>query len=273
MEQFISINKECQLNFNNKVMNELGQSVNPVVTFMLSKLEEAGYMYSSFPFGRNIDRKHCQDLYKALTRKDKTRFTKRAVAMSAQAVLEACKNVESKYKIRIFDYDGNELSLDSPDIEKYLVYLDGNHRWFVHHLHPEIDLEVELVIVSDPFEFMADFNSLASNWSLKDWIHAQTQLGRIDGKVHSEISYVEEHLGVSMKYAHYLLSRNRECVKKQDLENGIDTTATNQEFVKRGMILARSIAAVFPKPEKDASEMEKHLYKGIRTLQFVDAME
>lgn len=273
MEQIISINKERQLKFNADVMGELGQSVNHVATFMLSKLEKAGYKYSTFPFGRNIDRKHCQDLYKALTRKDKTRFTKRAVAMSAQVVLEAQQNVDPKNKIRLFDYDGNELNLESPDIEKYLVYLDGNHRWFVHHLHPEIDLEVELAIVSDPFEFMADFNSLSTNWSLKDWIHAQTQVGRIDGTVHSDISYVEEHLGVSMKYAHYLLSRTRECVKKADLENGKDTTLYNPEFVKRGMILARTIAATFPKPANDASEFEKLLFKAVRTLQFLDAIE
>lgn len=268
-----NINYECQLEFNNKVASELGQSVNHVVTFMLSKLEEAGYKYSTFIFGRDIDRKHCQDLYKALNKKGKTQFTKRAVAMSAKVVLEANKMVESKNQIRIYDYDTNELTLESPDIEKYLVYLDGNHRWFVHHLHPEIDLEVEFAVVTDPFEFMADFNSLSSNWSLKDWIHAQTQVGRIDGTVHSDISYVEEHLCVSMKYAHYLLSRNRECVKKSDLENGKDTTLYNPEFVKRGMILARTIAAVFPKPAKDAPELEKQLFKAVRTLQFLDAIE
>lgn len=273
MEQIISINKECQLEFNNTVASELGQSVNHVVTFMLSKLEEAGYKYSTFPFGRNIDRKHCQDLYKALNKKGKTQFTKRAVAMSAKAVLEANKMVEPKSQIRIYDFDGNELTLQTPGIDAFLVYLDGNHRWFVHYMHPEIDLEVELAVVADPFDFMADYNSLSSNWSLKDWIHAQTQVGRIDGKVHSEISYVEEHLGVSMKYAHYLLSRNRECVKKTDLENGKDTTLYNPEFVKRGMILARTIAAVFPKPAKDASELEKQLFKAVRTLQFLDAIE
>lgn len=268
-----AINKKVQKNHYNEIEKSVEKTMS-VTVIKLSYLKEAGYKYACFVFGREINRKHSNDLYKALTRAGKTKFTKRGVAMSAMAILEANKEIENKHqRILLYDLDGKELTLETADIDKYLVFLDGNHRWFVCNQHPEIDMNVELAVVSDPFEFMADYNSLSSNWSLKDWLHANQATGRTNIGVHGDVDNIEKLLGVSMKYASYLLTREREAVKKSDLEAGKDTTVNNPEFVQRGKVLANTIATIFPKPGKDATDKEKTMYKGVRTLQFLDAVE
>lgn len=267
-----SINKKVQETFISSVKNAVISK--SIYIFMLSDLEAAGFKYAAFQFGRDIDMKHAKDLYKALIRDGKSQFTKRVEAMSANAVLEVNETLpEGATPLRIYDLNGKELTLETPDIEKYLVYLDGNHRWFVHNQHPEIDMEVEIAVVEDPFGFMADYNSLSCNWSLKHWLHANQVTGRTEIGIHDDVAEVEKQLGVSMKYASYLLSREREAVKKSDLEMGKDTTVNNPEFVQRGKVLANTIATIFPKPGKDSTNQEKVLYKGVRTLQFLDAIE
>jgi len=270
----ITLNAESQQKFINNLSSKFESAQLNVIytpTFMLSDLETMGIKYASLSFGRDIDVKHVGDLFKDLQKSGKMVFTKKAIAISALSVLEA--NINNDGNVKVYDESGEELSLQTPGIENYIVFLDGNHRWMVHRIHPEVDLIVEVACIDDPFLFMANYNKLSNNWGITNWIKANIATGKINGAIHTNLDKVQDLLGVSLKWANYLLTRERECVKKSDLELGKDTTTNNPDFIKRGMMIAGAIAYAYPKPGKNSSVLDKVLYKGVRTLQFIDGIE
>lgn len=233
--------------------------------------EKVGIKGATFEANRFISRPHTKALYKYLQDRNATKFTNAAIVMPAKPILLWNESIDKTNRLRIYDQDNTEITLDTPNVENYYVILDGQHRWFVTLEHEDIDLDLEFIeIDGNPIEFVNDYNALHLGWDKSDWIHSHSITNKIDTRIFDISAEIENKLGVSSKYAMYLITRNKEAIRKSDLEKGNNTVELNELLVKRGQGFADAIRYASNKKETEA---EKDFYKAVRKIQMVEAIE
>ena len=125
--------------------------------------KNAGLKICFFKFNREVNNCHIQALYKNL--KNSKRFTRSCYVVPLRPILESFKDIE------VYDLDGNQITLDTPDIELYLAVYDGQHRLTVCELHyGEVDVELELNEFDgrEPLSVIKDMNFCSRNWNGQD---------------------------------------------------------------------------------------------------------
>ena len=96
-----------------------------------------GFKPSYLKVNRPIDVTHARNLAKDTDSSADKTFISSAKVVWAREALEA--------GLEVIDEHGNELTLESRDIDSYFVIIDGQHRAFAAHLNPSIDLLVEFL--------------------------------------------------------------------------------------------------------------------------------
>lgn len=200
-------------------------------------------------------------LWNEIKEKDNKTFSRSSVVISAKAILERSEALPSDKRLHLLDLNGKELTLDTPDIEKYLAVIDGQHRCMVCIEHPEADLLLELTeLEGDIMELIRILNSTDKNWGLKDLSFSNISLGKVSGNLQTKIDEVKGILKMSDRAAAYVLTFKRDPIRKRDVANGEDNSGYTEDSGKRGLSIAKAVKYKF-----DAEEM-------VCKLEFIDAI-
>jgi len=164
------------------------------VQFYLSQLVKAGFKLCYIGENREVSASQIDKLYDDVKNSKDKCFSEIAKVVSARRVLEEGLCVK--------DIDGKEITLESEDLDRCLVLIDGQHRNVVCIEHPEIDMLVEI----DDYEGstikrIAVFNNKRKDHTGKD--QKQSISKHFTGEVPllDEIAEMSKTFGVTEKYA------------------------------------------------------------------------
>ncbi len=163
--------------------------------------------------------------------KDQKHFSNGCYVVPLRPILEKFPSIEA------YDLDGNQVTLDSPEVDMCLVVYDGQHRIAVCELHPgEIDVLLELNEFDgcNPLDTIKQMNSFSKNWSGTDLRVSNVGAGISTNKLYEESENLQDRYGITSKLAEYVLTFQREATKKKDLVEGKDTTIYVDEHGNRG---------------------------------------
>ena len=212
--------------------------------------KNAGLKICFFKFNREVNNCHIQALYKSL--KDSKRFTRSCYVVPLRPILENFKDIE------VYDLGGNQITLDTPDIEQYLAVYDGQHRLTVCELHyGKVDVELELNEFDgrDPLSVIKDMNFCSRNWNGQDLRDSNVAAGISTNQLYKEAKILQELYGITAKLAEYILTFTREATKKKHLIEGKDTTMYNEANANRGRGIFKACITNF-KGDKAAKNLE-----------------
>ena len=196
---------------------------------MYSEAKKAGLKAVFLKGNREIYNTQLEALWKSA--KGQKHFSNGSYVVPLRPILEKFPGIE------VYDLDGNQVTLDSPDADLCLVVYDGQHRIAVCELHPgEIDVLLELNEFDgcNPLDTIKKMNSLSKNWSGTDLRVSNVGAGISTNKLYEESENLQDRYGITSKLAEYVLTFQREATKKKDLVEGKDTTIYVDEHGNRG---------------------------------------
>ena len=196
---------------------------------MYSEAKKAGLKVVFLKGNREIYNTQLETLWKSA--KDQKRFSNGCYVVPLRPILEAHPDIEA------YDLDGNQVTLDSPEVDMCLVVYDGQHRITVCELHPgEIDAQLELNDFDgvNPLDTIKQMNSFSKNWSGTDLRVSNVGAGITANQLYEESFKLQGLYGITPKLAEYILTFQREATKKKDLVEGKDTTIYVDEHGNRG---------------------------------------
>lgn len=171
-----------------------------------------GFKASYLKENRPIEVAHALNLAKdADSCADKT-FINSAKVVWAREALEA--------GLELIDEHGNELTLESKDIDSNFVIMDGQHRAFATHLNSSIDLLVEFLERKgkDLLKIIEKMNILTKDWTGDNYIDALKK--KHGGKVPllEEIDRMSKEFKKSRKYLQALLCNDPNKIRLSKLK-------------------------------------------------------
>ena len=193
-------------------------------------VKKAGLKVVFFNFNRKVCSSHINTLWKSA--KDKKVFAEGCYVVPLRPILEKFPDIE------VYDLEGNQVTLDSPDVDMCLAVYDGQHRITVCELHPEeIDvwLDINDFDGTNPLEKIKIMNSFSKNWSGTDLRVSNIGAGLSANKLYEESENLQDLYGITPKLAEYVLTFKREATTKKDLVSGKDTTVYVDEHGNRGL--------------------------------------
>ena len=116
------------------------------------------------------------------------RFSRSAIVVPVRALLEANEHViDESMAVHVFDWDGNEITLDKPDLDLYVAVIDGQHRVVVCNEHPDVDVDLELYeSCADVFDLIRILNTVDKNWGNEDQKHSMIKRGLSTNTLYEE---------------------------------------------------------------------------------------
>ena len=208
--------------------NKLGITSKEREVFSFKEAKDKGLKLAFIKGNRNVYSQQIDKLYKSV--KGNHKFSNNTICVLAKEILE-------KYEdIKLFDLNNNPIYLSSPDIESYVVVLDGQHRLVVCIEHTEeVDVDIELIECDEnPLDKIKILNSFDKNWNNEDLKHHNLGIGKSTNRLYEEAQKIVEEFGVSTKYAEFILTFKEDASKKKDLLAGLDTTEYNELKGQRG---------------------------------------
>ena len=190
--------------------------------------KNAGLKICFFKFNREVNNCHVQALYKSV--KESKQFTQSCYVVPLRPILESFKDIE------VYDLDGNQIALDTPDIDLYIVVYDGQHRLTVCELHSEVDVELELNEFNGmhPLKTIKLMNSNNRNWNGLDLRDSNVNAGLTTNELYGEAKILQERYGITNKAAECALTFVLNTTRISDLIAGRDTTKFNEDNANRG---------------------------------------
>lgn len=229
-----------------------------VAKALVSDLEAAGYKLCFVTENREIHAKHLDFLIDDIG--SETLFTEAGKCVPAEKVI-----LEG---LHLKDFDGNDITIDTDDIENYIVVLDGQHRSSVHHENPKIDLYLEFVDYScSTMEYINRLNSKRKEWDGSDLRHSVEVLRQGEVPVLVEIDNAADVFGSTLKWAEFLMTREKDQFRKGELSElqkggkvNQNKYAGNAEFIKTGWAIGYAIKETFGKDRR------------VMKIEFLDAL-
>ena len=219
---------QSKINNMKEFTKNLGITSKERQVFSFKEANSKGLKLAFIKGNRNVYVQQINKLYKSV--KGHNKFSNNTICVLAKEILE-------KYEdIKLFDMKNNPIHLSSPDIESYIVVLDGQHRLVVCIEHPEeVDVDIELIECDEnPLDKIKILNSFDKNWNNEDLKHYNLGIGKSTNKLYEEAQNIVEKFGVSTKYAEFILTFKEDASKKKDLIAGLDTTEYNEVKGERG---------------------------------------
>ena len=166
-----------------------------------------GFKPSYLKVNRPIDVTHARNLAKDTDSSADKTFISSAKVVWAREALEA--------GLEVIDEHGNELTLESRDIDSYFVIIDGQHRAFAAHLNPSIDLLVEFLEGKgkDLLKIIEKMNILAKDWTGDNYIDALTKKHSGKMPLLEEVDRLSKEFKVSRKYLLVLLCNDANKIR------------------------------------------------------------
>ena len=166
-----------------------------------------GFKPSYLKVNRPIDVTHARNLAKDTDSSADKTFISSAKVVWAREALEA--------GLEVIDEHGNELTLESRDIDSYFVIIDGQHRAFAAHLNPSIDLLVEFLEGKgkDLLKIIEKMNILAKDWTGDNYIDALTKKHSGKMPLLEEVDRLSTEFKKSRKYLQALLCNDANKIR------------------------------------------------------------
>ena len=166
-----------------------------------------GFKPSYLKVNRPIDVTHARNLAKDTDSSADKTFISSAKVVWAREALEA--------GLEVIDEHGNELTLESRDIDSYFVIIDGQHRAFAAHLNPSIDLLVEFLEGKgkDLLKIIEKMNILAKDWTGDNYIDALTKKHSGKMPLLEEVDRLSKEFKKSRKYLLVLLCNDANKIR------------------------------------------------------------
>ena len=234
---------------------------------------DAGYRPAFLVGNRSIDRNHLDGLRALLTEKGKTKFTVCGTVTPLLPLLELMAGLPEAERLHFFDICGSEVTLDTPGVREGLWYLvlDGQHRIGACHVY-SLDMDLQLVeIEGDPIEFIADFNTGGKGWQTQDWVKAHRATGTYTSELYVKMDEIGKILpSVSERFKVYILTGDRDGIKKSDAIQGKESIDYDEAMALRGVGFAKAIATKLPRTGKERSKEQKLVAKYFNSLDGLD---
>lgn len=197
---------------------------------LYSVAKQAGIKVAFLVGNREVYNAQIQALWKSV--KDKRMFDTGAHVVPLRPILEAFQDQKA------YDIDGNVITLDTPDIDMYFAVYDGQHRIAVCESHPgEADVELELNDFNGehPLESIKRMNSYSRNWNCNDLRVSNHASGKCKSAFFENVKTLQDIYGVTTKMAAYIVTFDREAIKKKDLIVGKDYDSYSETNAERGI--------------------------------------
>ena len=190
---------------------------NPMVKhlYKASELKDAGYVFCFDAENREINNNHVDELISRIEKDNSKCF------------METLKVCEVKQALlqgrRVFDIYGNEITLETPNLEQHVVILDGQHRWIVILENPEYDIWVDFVETEGIGSYIDNLNNTSKAWTGEDVKHSMNE--KYETPVLKEIKkFREKHFNsetmVNMGYNELFITYKSEELMKEAESNG-----------------------------------------------------
>ena len=177
---------------------------------LLRCLLEAGFIPAVVNENREIHSSNLKLLEDNLNDTGSNIFDEPAKAVWAKRVLEEGKS--------IMTFDGREIAADDPDIHKYFVIVEGQHRTVVCCLNPTIYLWVEFAKFNGPvMDYVGRLNNVRKGWDGNDIRHAVVEKHGDKVSILEETDKFKDYFGVTDKYAEEALTRKMDQFRRQEL--------------------------------------------------------
>ena len=234
---------------------------------------DAGYRPAFLVGNRSIDRNHLDGLRTLLEEADKTKFTVCGAVTPLLPLLELMAELPEADRLHFYDIFGNEITLDTPGVREGLWYLvlDGQHRVGACYVYG-LDMDLQLVeIEGDPIDFIADYNTGGKSWQTQDWVKAHRATGTYTSKLYVKMDEIGTILpSVSERYKSYILTGDREGIKKSDAIHGKEVIEYDESMAIRGIGFAKAIAVKLPRTGKELTKQQKLVAKYFTSLEGLD---
>lgn len=195
---------------------------------------------------RNVYSSQIDKLWKEIASQPVKKFSRSCVVLSAAAVLKRNESQPEEKRVKLYDLFSNELTFATPDIDKYMLIVDGQHRFMVCTEHPEADLDMELVDYDgNIMDLIKILNSTDRNWKTSDYNKSNIDTGKVDGALMKMGDVIKGTITCSEKVALYLATFKRDALTKAGCINGKDESGYTPAKGERGLNIAKAIRYKF----------------------------
>ena len=195
------------------VVGKLPTPAHTISMYSYRDLEKFGYKFAFDYENRQIHNNHIEELKSRVqSSPDKCFYDPIKIVLAADALGQGR---------RVFDIDGNELTLLSKDIERYLVIVDGQHRIAVMMEEPNIDCYVEFIPSNTNIaDYIDQLNNSSLKWSgsdVKNSIKNHFDNKGVDVLVAID-DYKTKFPGCTDKYAEMALTAKKDQFRLADMK-------------------------------------------------------
>ena len=249
-----------KLNYLKKLADRDCPSARVKMLYLASELKKAGYVFCFDKENREINNNHVDELHERIKADKSGRFSETLKVCEVKQALEQGR--------KVFDVDNNEIRLDTSNLEKHILIVDGQHRWMVILENPEYDIWVDFVETDNIGEYIDNLNNTSKAWNGEDVKHSIRVHYSGDVPVLDEINDFKDYFGVSEKYAEIMLTRKKEQFRlnfMKQIQSGekefcADKFKVNDTYNETGWSIMYSILHQFDKERK------------VRKIEFLEAL-
>jgi len=221
----------------------------------LSELIKADYKFCNIKSQRPVDIKHVKDLLKSLKQDNATKFSAKGIAVPALTALQ--KGIELK------DADeGFPVTIDSPDVEKYLLIVDMQHRYAACKVGTDIDMEVLITeCPDDPEAMVLNHNKEQLGWDSEAFRFHYSQKNGISDTLKEATEEAEKIFsGCSKKAIELALTGKVDVVRKSEMQKG-NLPSLSDEQKEIGFNILRTLRVIADsEPKSRRLEVFKAIY-------------
>ena len=178
--------------------------------YLASELKKAGYVFCFDKENREINNNHVDDLHERIKADKSGRFSETLKVCEVKQALEQGR--------KVFDVNNNEITLNTPNLEKHVLILDGQHRWMVILENPKYDIWVDFVETDNIGTYIDNLNNTSKAWNGEDVKHSIRVQHENEVPVLDEIYFFKSRFNVSEKFAELILTRKKEQYRLEDMK-------------------------------------------------------
>ena len=178
--------------------------------YLASELKKAGYTFCFDKENREINNNHVDELHERIKDEKYRRFSETLKVCEVKQALEQGR--------KVFDVNNNEITLNTPNLEKHFLILDGQHRWMVILENPKYDIWVDVVETDNIGTYIDNLNNTSKAWNGEDVKHSIRVQHENEVPVLDEIYDFKSRFNVSEKFAELILTRKKEQYRLEDMK-------------------------------------------------------
>lgn len=190
--------------------------------------EKAGLKPAFFEFNRKINSSHVQKLLKSLGNTDI--FTMSGYVVPVVQILKETPD------IKVRDIIGKLITLETPDVDRYYVVYDGQHRIEACiQFGKNVRLEFNDFDGVAPLQRIKEINTTQKGWVGNDYRDSNIVVGKGDVMYYEKSAELQNLYGITTTVADTILTFTKNAFRLKDIIEGKVTTEYIEENVQRGI--------------------------------------